>query len=87
MGEKDAATREQDDSPELTERDFARAISFNDVLAREAQRLQTLEGGPVRPTIGLALNADLVSRVRASGPDYDARVEAVLNEALADGRI
>jgi uncharacterized protein (DUF4415 family) len=87
MSEKDGVTPELDDSPELTEQDFARAISFGDVLLREAMRPRADPGSFAHDTVALALDADLVRKIQASGPNYKARVEAVLDQALADGRI
>jgi uncharacterized protein (DUF4415 family) len=37
--------------------------------------------------IGFRLSPDVVERIRASGPGYNARVEEVLREAIANGRI
>ncbi len=37
--------------------------------------------------IGFRLAADVVKGVRATGPGYNARVEKVLREALANGQL
>ena len=37
--------------------------------------------------IGFRLSLDVVERIRASGPGYNARVETVLREAIEAGRI
>ena len=37
--------------------------------------------------IGLRLAADVVDGIRASGPGYNVRVEAVLRDALKRGRL
>lgn len=70
--------------------DFANAKPFEEVFPEQFAAL-TRQGGrprlasPKEP-IGLRLAEDVVSGIKASGKGYNARVEKVLREALAEGR-
>lgn len=79
-----------DDNPELTEADFARAEPFREIFPEQHARWKRA-GRPrvARPKvhIGFRLEADVVERIRASGPGYNARVEQVLREAIETGRL
>lgn len=88
-----------DENPEWTKDDFARARPFKEVFpsqfaAWDAAGHATI---PVRRAgrppvddpkvqIGFRLSSDVVERIRRSGRGYNARVEAVLREAIAAGR-
>ncbi len=77
-----------DENPEWTEEDFARARPFKEVLPEQYKALKKLGRPPVETPkvhIGFRLAADVVEGVRATGPGYNARVEKLLREALANG--
>jgi len=61
-------TRDDDDNPEWTEADFARARPFAELFPEEAERLRAMGGRPklARPKqhIGFRLAADLVEGVQ-----------------------
>ena len=78
------------DNPEWTDADFANAKPFKDMFPKQFAAL-TRQGGRPRLAspkvhIGLRLAADVVTGIKASGKGYNARVEKVLREALAEGR-
>lgn len=83
-------TIDDDDNPELTEQDFARGKPFKEVFPEQYKALVKQGGRPrlasPKVHIGLRLAADVVSAIRASGRGYNARVEKVLRDALAEGR-
>ena len=81
-----------DENPEWTEENFARARPFKEVFPAQYASWVKNKGGrpPVEQPkvhIGFRLAADVVEGVRATGRGYNARVEKVLREALANGRL
>ena len=79
-----------DDNPELTAEDFARAKPFKEVYPEHYKTWKKLGRPPVvspKVHIGFRLAADVVDAVRATGPGYNARVEKVLRIALAKGEL
>lgn len=79
-----------EDNPELTDADFARAKPFAELFP--AQHAAWKKRG--RPTvaepkvhINFRLAAEVVESIRATGKGYNARVERVLREALRKGEI
>lgn len=82
-----------DDSPELTAEDMKRFRPIQEVdpgmleaVANYRKRGRPpLESPKLR--VGFRLAADVVAGIRAGGPGYNARVEQVLREALAQGRL
>ena len=80
-----------DENPEWTEADFARARPFTDAFPELARKLKAQGGRPrlARPKVhvGFRLDADVVEGIRATGKGYNARVERVLREALAQGKL
>lgn len=91
---------DDDENPELTEADFANARPFKDVFPKQYAEWVASGRAPIpvrrvgRPPvetpkvqIGFRLSPDVVERIRASGPGYNARVETVLREAIDAGRI
>jgi uncharacterized protein (DUF4415 family) len=81
-----------DDAPELTDADLARAKPFKEVHPEIYEQWERNKGGRPRVErpkvhIGLRLAADVVDGIRASGRGYNARVERVLREALETGRL
>ena len=81
---------DDDENPELTDEDFARARPFKEVFPRQYAAWKKLGRPPVETPkvhIGFRLAADVVEGVRATGKGYNARVEKVLREALAKGQL
>lgn len=82
---------DDEDNPEWTEADFANARPFREVFPEQYAALKRQGGRPrlasPKVHIGLRLAADVVDGIRASGPGYNVRVEAVLREALKRGRL
>jgi uncharacterized protein (DUF4415 family) len=89
MNERDAAMSD-DDIPELTDEDFARAKPFKEVFPEQHAAWKKRGRPPVETPkvhVGFRLAADVVAGIKASGKGYNARVEKVLREALAEGRL
>ncbi len=78
------------DVPEATEAEFAAAKPFKDVFPAQYQAWKKMGRPRVEAPkvhIGFRLAADVVKSIRASGRGYNARVEKVLRDALAKGRL
>jgi uncharacterized protein (DUF4415 family) len=87
---KDPHLIEDEDNPEWTEADFARAKPFKEVFPEQYKAWKKLGRPPVETPkvhIGFRLAAEVVDGIRASGKGYNARVEKVLREALAKGEL
>ncbi|MBS0560249.1 MAG: BrnA antitoxin family protein [Proteobacteria bacterium] len=83
-----AAAPTDEDNPEWTAADFARAKPFAEVFPEQHRTWKKAGRPPVaapKVHIGFRLAADVVEGVRASGKGYNARVEKVLRDALAKG--
>jgi uncharacterized protein (DUF4415 family) len=80
-----------DDNPEWTEADFARAVPFSKMFPEQAKSLKNQGGRPrlERPKIhiGFRLAADVVEGIKATGKGFNARVEQVLRDALDQGKL
>lgn len=84
-----------DDAPELTGADFARGIwRIGDKLvtreqaqAEIARRVGRPAAVVVRPMVSMRLDPDVVAHLRASGKGWQTRVNALLREAVALGRV
>lgn len=79
---------EHDDNPEWTEADFARARPAADVLPPDfvaAYRGRRRPMGSVKADakqqITLRLDRDVIERVRATGPGWQARINDLLKRA------
>jgi uncharacterized protein (DUF4415 family) len=77
--------------PEWTDADFARAVPFQQA---HPELFAAWKRGPGRPKVdtpkvhtGFRLAADVVDGIKATGKGYNARVESVLREALASGKL
>jgi uncharacterized protein (DUF4415 family) len=81
---------DHDETPELSEEEFALAKSFKEVFP-EQHRSWKRRGRPPaeQPKIhvGFRLAADVVAGIKATGRGYNARVEKVLRDALAQGKL
>lgn len=78
------------DIPEWTAEDFARAKPFKEVLPEQYKSWKKMGRPPVaepKMHVGFRLAADVVNGIRATGKGYNSRVEKVLREALAKGRL
>jgi uncharacterized protein (DUF4415 family) len=78
------------DNPELTDADFGRAKPFKELFPKQHKSWKRAGRPPVETPkvhIGFRLAADVVNGIRATGRGYNARVEKVLREALAKGRL
>ncbi len=77
-----------DDNPEWTAEDFKRAIPFAALPAEEQEKLRSLsrhrgpQKAPTKELISIRLSQDVVSRLRASGRGWQARVDEHLREWL-----
>ncbi|HEX6011705.1 MAG TPA: BrnA antitoxin family protein [Geminicoccaceae bacterium] len=93
MSRKPDACMLDGDSPEWAAEDFARArpIREADPGMLEAVAAFRRRGRPPvaspKVRVGFRLAADVVNGIRATGRGYNARVEKVLREALAEGRL
>lgn len=81
---------EFEESPEWTGAEFRRAKPFKEGFP-EQHKAWRKAGRPrlesPKKHIGFRLAAEVVDGVRASGKGYNARVEKVLRDALAKGRL
>jgi uncharacterized protein (DUF4415 family) len=79
------------DVPEMTEADFARARPFKEVFPEQYESWKRGRGRPKVATpkvhVGFRLAADVVDAIKATGRGYNARVEKVLRDALAQGKL
>jgi uncharacterized protein (DUF4415 family) len=80
-----------DENPEWTAEDFAAARPFHEVFPDLYTSWQRTRGRPPiehpKKHISFRLPPDLVDGIRASGAGYNRRVEQVLREALATGKL
>jgi uncharacterized protein (DUF4415 family) len=79
------------DTPEMTEAEFARAKPFKDAFPGQFEAWKRGRGRPKAEApkvhIGFRIAADLAASIKDSGRGYNARVEKVLREALAEGKL
>jgi len=78
-----------DDNPEWTEEDFARARPAAEVLPPEVvAAFGRPRGRPTKPeaarkrNVSLRLSPDVLDALRASGPGWQTRAEEMLREGL-----
>ena len=78
-----------DDNPEWTEADFARAkgpehLSAAELAAfpRTAAKLRGRQKAPVKRQVTLRLDADVVDHFRAGGPGWQTRLNQRLRAAI-----
>ena len=79
-----------DENPEWTARETAEARPFGEVFPDQFASWKKRGRPPVEAPkvhIGFRLAADVVESIRATGRGYNARVEKVLREAIARGRL
>ncbi len=79
------------DVPEATDEEWSRAIPFKDAHPEMHADWKRGRGRPPaeqpKVHIGFRLAPDVVEGVKATGKGYNARVEKVLREALANGQL
>ena len=75
-----------DDNPEWTEEDFARARPAREVLPPEFleawNRFRGAQKAPTKRQITLRLSPDVLDRFRATGKGWQARIDAALRAHL-----
>jgi uncharacterized protein (DUF4415 family) len=81
---------EPDDSPELTEADFARLRPASEVLPAEViaafKRGRGPQKAPTKRLITLRLDDALIAHFKSSGPGWQTRINDTLAEAVAKKR-
>jgi uncharacterized protein (DUF4415 family) len=78
------------DVPEATDAEFATARPFKEVFPEQYKAWKKMGRPPAavpKIHIGFRLGADVVHAIRATGRGYNARVEKVLRDALAKGKL
>jgi uncharacterized protein (DUF4415 family) len=78
------------DVPEATDAEFETARSFKETFPAQYNSWKKMGRPPAatpKTHIGFRLAADVVDAVRATGQGYNARVEKVLRDALAKGKL
>jgi uncharacterized protein (DUF4415 family) len=74
------------DNPEWTDEMFAQARPAAEVMGeptvRSLMRRRGPQRAPVKEAINLRLDAELVAALRASGPGWQSRVNALLRKAV-----
>jgi uncharacterized protein (DUF4415 family) len=79
-----------EENPVWTDKASAKARPFGEVFPAQLATWKKRGRPPVETPkvhIGFRLAADVVNALRATGRGYNARVEKVLREALAKGRL
>ena len=79
------------ENPELNDMDFKKARPFSEMFPEQHKALVRQGGRPrvaaPKVHIGFRLSQNVIDGIRASGEGYNARVEAVLRDALRRGRL
>ncbi|MFC3713886.1 BrnA antitoxin family protein [Sphingoaurantiacus capsulatus] len=73
-----------DDNPEWTREDFARATPVNGNLAAALSAIRKARGAQKAPTkkqVSLRLDQDVLDRFKATGPGWQRRMNEVLRKA------
>ena len=72
-----------DDNPEWTEEDFAKARPLSEFpeLAAAFAKLRGPQRAPVKQQVTLRLDPDVIAKFRATGPGWQARINAALRAA------
>ncbi len=73
-----------DDNPEWTREDFARArpVSAHPLLAKAFPRTRGAQKEPTKRAVSIRLDADLVERLRATGKGWQGRVNDILRREM-----
>lgn len=73
-----------DDNPEWTEEDFARAKPLSELPAHVRNAFPRMRGpqqAPTKQQVTLRLDPDVLAKFRATGAGWQARINAVLKAA------
>ena len=73
-----------DDAPEQTATDFARADVY--VGERLVRRGRPVSTSPLKSATTIRFDADVLSALKASGPGWQTRVNAIVRAAVLAGR-
>jgi uncharacterized protein (DUF4415 family) len=85
---KDPDVIDDDENPELTEADFARARPFKEMFPEQYKSWKKMGRPRVESPkifLGLRMAADVVNGVKATGKGYNSRLENLIRDALAKG--
>jgi uncharacterized protein (DUF4415 family) len=75
---------EVSDSPELTEKDFARAKPFVEALPELAKSIRKGRGpnrAPTKKLVSLRLSRDVIDHFRSQGRGWQSRIDETLRKA------
>jgi uncharacterized protein (DUF4415 family) len=79
-----------EENPEWTAEDFARAKSPHEVLSPRVlsafKRTRGPQKNPTKIPVSLRLSADVVEHFRATGPGWQRRIDDTLKKAMARKR-
>ncbi|MCX2562213.1 BrnA antitoxin family protein [Acetobacter farinalis] len=72
------------DNPELTERDFLRAVPASAIVPDLAsqRRVRGPQKAPTKKLVSIRLDPDLVDRLKQDGPGWQGRLNDLLREAV-----
>lgn len=76
-----------DENPEWTEEMFAQAKRISELPATLQAKLGRPPSPVVRPMVSMRMDPDVLIKLRASGPGWQTRVNALLREAVEQGRV
>lgn len=80
-----------DENPEWTAESAAEARPFSEMFPAQFAAWKNRGGRPPAANpkvhIGFRLSAEVVAAIRSTGRGYNARVDKVLKEAIAEGRL
>jgi len=74
------------DIPEWTEADMAQAVPFSQAFPELADKMQRSRGpqrAPRKVSTTIRLSSEVIEHFRASGPGWQARIDAALREWVA----
>lgn len=86
MNRRPDPERIDDETPEWTTEDFARASTFDQLPAQLQEKLRRSRGpqkAPTKERVTIRLSRDVVERFRATGDGWQTRMDAALKEWLA----
>ncbi|MDO9712858.1 BrnA antitoxin family protein [Paracraurococcus lichenis] len=77
------------DAPEWSEDDFARALPAREIVpeivaAHERGRVRGPQKAPKKSLVSIRLDPDVLDALRASGPGWQTRANAMLRKALTE---
>ncbi len=76
-----------DENPEWTAEDFAKAIPFTELAQREGWKIPGRPKAPVTKTpVNLRLDPEIVEHFKAGGAGWQTRINAVLSRHVKSAR-